>query len=158
MKLYLVQHGEAKSKDVDPDRSLTEVGKRKTTKTAVWMERRPIEVTEIRHSGKKRAQQTAEIMAAHLGPARGVMAGAGLKPNDDILPVAESLDDQAEPIMIVGHLPFLSRLAAFLLAGDPELKVVSFTNSGVVCLSRENEQWSLAWSIIPDLIAESAEQ
>jgi phosphohistidine phosphatase len=158
MKLYLVQHGESKSKDMDPDQSLTEVGKRKTAKTAVWMERRPIEISEIRHSGKKRAQQTAEIMAGHLSPTRGSMAGQGLNPTDDVLPVAESLDEQTEPVMIVGHLPFLSRLASLLLAGDPELNVVSFTNSGVVCLARVNEQWSVSWSIVPDLIAESAEQ
>ncbi len=56
--------------------------------------------------------------------------------------------------MLVGHLPFLDKLAGLLLAGDPERNVISFTNSGVVCLEKEKYQWSVAWIIVPDLLSE----
>jgi phosphohistidine phosphatase len=75
-----------------------------------------VEVTEIRHSGKTRARQTAEIIGQALSPPQGVKAVSGLSPLDDVGPVAEELDEVSEPLMLVGHLPFLERLAGQLLA------------------------------------------
>ena len=37
MKLYLVQHGEAKTKEEDPDRALTNTGKELSEKTACFL-------------------------------------------------------------------------------------------------------------------------
>lgn len=154
MKILLVQHGEAKSKDEDPTRPLSEEGFRKTEKVAAWIGRHSFSVANIQHSGKKRAEETAMIFADHLSPVNGVFSVEGLNPNDDVLPFAEILSKQKEPVMIVGHLPFLNKLASILLAGDPERNVISFTNSGVVCLEKEKYQWSIAWIIVPDLLTE----
>jgi len=154
MKVLLVQHGKAKSKAEDPQRSLNEEGFRDTEKTAAWIGKHSFTVAEIRHSGKKRAEETAMIFANHLSPEHGVVAVTGLNPNDDVLSVAEGMGKLEEPIMIVGHLPFLSSLASLLLAGDAERNVVSFTNSGVVCLEKEEYQWSVAWIVVPDLLFE----
>ena len=55
--------------------------------------------------------------------------------------------------MLVGHLPFMSRLASLLLAGEPEAGVVRFQTSGIVCLSREQGEWSLSWAVTPELAA-----
>jgi phosphohistidine phosphatase len=53
----------------------------------------------------------------------------------------------------VGHLPFLSRLASRLLAGDEDADVVSFRKGGVVCLQRgETGRWSVAWMVVPDVV------
>lgn len=152
MKLYLVQHGEAKSKTEDPDRSLNEEGIRNAEKVAAWMAQTNEKVAEIRHSGKMRAEQTANIFAKHLSPSKGVTSASGLNPNDDILPIAEMLNKQQDPLMIVGHLPFLSLLAGYLATGDQHSEVVKFQNAGVVCLIREQGQWSIAWVVIPSLI------
>ncbi len=154
MKVLLVQHGEAKSKDEDPIRPLSEEGFRDSEKIAAWIGKHSFTVTEIRHSGKKRAEETAMIFAHHLSPVHGTISVPGLNPNDDVHPVAESLSELEDPVMIVGHLPFLNKLAGLLLAGDPERNVVSFTNSGVVCLEKEKYQWSVAWIVIPDLLFE----
>ncbi|MCK4829093.1 phosphohistidine phosphatase SixA, partial [bacterium] len=62
------------------------------------------------------------------------------------------LGEQYKSLMIVGHLPHLSRLAGLLLTGDPENQVVEFINSGVVCLTGQDKQWTLSWAVVPDNI------
>ncbi|HER62599.1 MAG TPA: phosphohistidine phosphatase SixA [Desulfobacteraceae bacterium] len=155
MKLFLVQHGEANSKDEDPERSLTVEGIRKTKKIAVWLGHQHENIGQIHHSGKKRAAQTAEIFANRLAPGKGVAAFPGLNPNDDVSAYARQLEGQDEVLMVVGHLPFLDRLASLLVAGDPDRGVVAFANSGVVCLVGEDADWSVAWAVVPDLFVES---
>lgn len=152
MKLYLVQHGEAKSKTEDPDRALNEEGIQNAEKIAAWMGQTSEKVMEIRHSGKKRAEQTANIFGDHLSPSNGVTSASGLNPKDDILPIANMLNEQQDPLMIVGHLPFLNLLTNHLVTGDQHSEVVKFQNAGVVCLIREESRWSVAWVVIPSLL------
>lgn len=61
-RLYLVRHGEAKPKDEDPERGLTDVGRADVSGMAAWAAAADIQVDEIRHSGKLRAQQTASAL------------------------------------------------------------------------------------------------
>ena len=153
MKLYLVQHGLAKSKDEDPERPLTADGGQAVERIGAWASRRGLAVDEIRHSGKRRAAETAEILGSHLGPpSRGVSAVTGLAPLDDVHPVGHGLDGETGAIMLVGHLPFLARLAGLLLAGSAEASPVSFTNGGIVCLERGDQGWALAWAVPPELV------
>ncbi len=62
-----------------------------------------------------------------------------------------------QPLMLVGHLPFLSRLASLLLVGDPERALVRFRMGGIVCLTGEpagaggTGGWMVAWMLIPEL-------
>ena len=152
MKLFLVQHGEAKTKQQDPDRSLTDRGIADTKKVVQWMSKISEPVNQIRHSGKKRAEQTAQIFTSFLNPPRGSVPVPDLNPNDDVRIVASQLVEQDESLMIVGHLPHLSRLVGLLLTGDTENQVVKFMNSGVVCLTGQDKQWTLSWAVIPDNI------
>lgn len=155
MTILLVQHGEARSKDEDPERSLTESGIRKTKKVASWLGKHDVNIEKILHSGKKRAEQTADIFANRLAPAKGVMAISGMNPNDDVQAFADQLAGQDGVLMVVGHLPFLARLAGFLVAGEKNQSVVSFVNSGVVCLAEGKGSWSVAWAVTPGLLVES---
>ena len=66
MKLYLVQHGEAVSKDIDPGRPLSPDGVMAVQSIATHMFNRHIELNRVYHSGKLRAHQTAEIFADTL--------------------------------------------------------------------------------------------
>lgn len=154
MKLFLVQHGEAKSEEIDPERSLTDRGIRKTKKSAGWLGRQHFSIAEILHSGKKRAVQTAEIFAGRLAPAKGITATTGLNPGDDVQPIAAMLAEREEMVMIVGHLPFLNRLAGLLLTGNSSLELISFSNSGIVCLEKKDRRWVIAWIVVPDLLPE----
>jgi len=49
---------------------------------------------------------------------------------------------------------YFGKLAALLLVGDPERKVVGFRNGGVVCLERDEDgNWSVGWVLTPELLA-----
>jgi phosphohistidine phosphatase len=151
MQVYLVQHGLAHPKDVDPDRSLTERGRHETERVAALAARLNLNVHQIRHSGKTRAAQTADILAQNLSPAIGVVAVTGLGPNDDVRLMADALAHEPEPVMLVGHMPFMARLAGMLLTGDPERVLIKFRNSAIVCLNRDDKGWQLAWILTPEM-------
>lgn len=155
MTILLVQHGEAKTKEEDPDRSLTVSGTRITKKVASWLGKHDVNIQEILHSGKKRAAETAEIFANRLAPAKGVTVVSGMNPNDDVRAFAEQLVGQDGVFMVVGHLPFLDRLASFLVTGEQDKGIVAFANSGVVCLIEEKGAWSVAWAVTPELLVEA---
>lgn len=84
--------------------------------------------------------------------AEGVVAIPGLAPRDDVHPVAEALQDEAQPVMLVGHLPFLDRLASLLVIGDADHSIVRFQIGGIVCLVRDDENWAVSWMATPDPI------
>jgi phosphohistidine phosphatase len=149
MNVYLVQHAEAKSKEEDPDRPLTKRGRRDVEAVAAVAARLGFQVDQIRHSGKARARQTAEVLGAALAPPHGVVAVSGLEPDGDVVPVAQALAAASEPVMLVGHLPFMERLAAQLLTGDPECTVVEFKKGGLVNLAREDDAWRVQWIVTP---------
>jgi phosphohistidine phosphatase len=152
MKIYLVQHAEAKPAEVDPSRGLTQKGINDATKVAEFLAKAHLTVNEIFHSGKTRAQETASILASHITSHRGVFDTDGLSPNDDPSVWAVRLSRLAEDIMLVGHLPHLARLANRLLCDEPKNPIVNFRNAGVVCLSRAYEGWSVEWIVVPDVI------
>jgi phosphohistidine phosphatase len=154
MKLYLVQHGEAKLKSEDPERPLTEQGRKDVARVATFAQRAGIQIAQIRHSGKRRAEETAIILAEHLEPVGSVGALPGLAPRDDVGRVAELLSRETKPLMLVGHRPFMDRLAGLLVTGDREHALVSFQQGGIVCLERDasTRQWAIRWVVTPDLI------
>jgi phosphohistidine phosphatase len=61
MRLFLVQHGNALLKDVDPERGLSESGKQDVANVVAFLARGSVQVERIFHSGKKRAWETAEL-------------------------------------------------------------------------------------------------
>jgi len=152
MELYLVRHGEAKPETEDPECPLTGRGADAVRRMAAWAAQVSVGVSQIRHSGKTRAEQTAALLAERLSPAKGLIAAHGLKPFDDVRPVAESLQAEHEPLMLVGHLPFLSRLASLLMVGNPESGVIRFHPAAIVGLSQEQGKWAVNWMMSPELL------
>lgn len=151
MLLYLVQHGTAKSKEEDPDRPLTAEGRLEVDSVMLLMMRYgAITAARVVHSGKLRAAETAQLIAAKLDAE--VEEAEGLKPMDDPGIWADRLADEPQDTLLVGHMPHLSRLASRLLCGDPDAGLVEFTNGGVVCLRLEDGEWSLRWSVPPSLV------
>lgn len=153
MRVYLVQHAEAMSEEQDPERPLTDLGRQQAEATATVAARMEVEVEQIRHSGKTRAMETAEIMGEALKPREGVAEASGLGPVDDVKPVAEELDAASQPVMLVGHLPFMERIAGYLLTGDAEQPVIDFTNAGIVCLAKQDDRWQATWIVTPEIAA-----
>ena len=156
MHIYLVQHGESKPEEIDPQRRLTENGARAVQKVANFLRTSSgsLEVDTIWHSGKPRAQQTAELLrpATRAGE-EAVMQHDGLAPKDPAEPIQRELDQGNSDVMIVGHLPFLGRLSALLLTGNADNDVVAFQFACVVCLNRDDAgKWKLEWMIVPKLL------
>jgi phosphohistidine phosphatase len=154
MFLYLVQHGEARSKEEDPARGLSEKGLDNARKAADYAGRLGINVYQIFHSGKTRALQTAQVFVDYLKPENGISEQDGLAPADDPHTWFERLSNADKDTMLVGHLPHLSKLSALLLCGDTEKTVIGFKNACIVCLKKVDESdWSLEWMITPEFIA-----
>lgn len=150
MELYLVRHGDAVEASVDPERPLSERGRHEVETVAHKLAARAVRPVEILHSGKARAQQTAEIIAGVLGLGDRVRERSGLAPNDDPGDVATEVEATQDDLMIVGHLPMLERLAGLLAHRDANRSPVSFPTGGVVCLVRgDRGQWRVAWAEEP---------
>ena len=153
MKLYLVQHAKAASKQADPQRPLTEEGRRDIQKVASFIRPLGLGLDYLWHSGKKRAAETAEILAEALEIKKTKTARDGLGPNDDVAALKNELAPLQQDVMIVGHLPFLSKLASLLLAGSESAGTVAFKQGGIACLSRSDQnQWQIDWMVIPELL------
>jgi phosphohistidine phosphatase len=152
MALYLVQHGKSLPKDVDPDQGLAQEGIDATKRIAGIAKGNGVMVSQIKHSGKTRARQTAEIFASALNPLNGIEEVSGLNPLDDVYALAPSLDPKANT-MLVGHLPFMERMTSYLLTGSVARPIVKFQNSGIICLVKDPDtnSWVIVWTLMPKI-------
>jgi phosphohistidine phosphatase len=150
LQVYLVQHGEAKPEAEDPARPLTNRGREEVRRVAERAAALGIQVAEVRHSGKLRARQTAEIFTAALSPSQGMREMEGLAPADDPGKARAEIESARDPLMLVGHLPHLSRLASLLLLGDPGREIIRFRNGAIVCLVQVDGRWLLQWTLTPE--------
>ncbi len=163
MRVYLVQHAEAVPADENPDRPLSEKGRNDARRVASFLAR-SVRVGRVIHSPKTRARDTAVLLAQALGPG-GVVeeAASGLAPDDSVEVAADVIAGWPEDTMVVGHLPFMGRLAAYLVAGSEDADVVAFQPGTVACLERADGEdaedgkdgagdWAVAWMVRPGLL------
>ena len=116
---------------------------------AVLAARLDLKIQQVRHSGKLRASQTAEIFGSALAPADGVISVDGLNSTDDIAPVARLLEMENRTVMLVGHLPSLSKLTGVLVNGDAYSEPITFRNSSILCLAKHGSRWEVRWYLSP---------
>ena len=152
MALYLVQHGKSLSKDIDPDQGLSQEGIAETKRIAEVAANYGVNVSHIKHSVKTRAHKTAEIFTSALNPPKGIAEVEGLKPMDDVAAFAASIDPD-ENTMLVGHLPFMERMASYLVTGSIDKPIFKFQNSGIVCLNKnpDTDSWVIVWTLMPKI-------
>jgi phosphohistidine phosphatase len=151
MALYLAQHGISNPKEIDPERALAPQGVGDTMRIASVARDYGVHIATLWHSGATRARETAEIFHRVTGSDRGMEERQGMGPNDDVRALAETIIDN--DIMLVGHMPFMGRLASLLVTGDENRPIFRFQNSGMVCLTREHETgfWIIAWALMPSI-------
>eukprot|EP00933_Yihiella_yeosuensis_P053642 TRINITY_DN51904_c0_g1_i1.p1 TRINITY_DN51904_c0_g1~~TRINITY_DN51904_c0_g1_i1.p1 ORF type:complete len:167 (-),score=35.00 TRINITY_DN51904_c0_g1_i1:110-610(-) len=125
----LLRHGTPVPEEQDPARPLSEDGQKEASFTAngivEYLRMRstpdPREIS-IMHSGKTRAEQTAEAVASALeqdGWKVRCESKKGLSPNDDPALGVELLKSVVSPIVVfVGHLPHMGKFSASLI-GSP---------------------------------------
>jgi len=153
MKLYLVQHGEACAKEIDPDRPLTDQGKADVEQVAAFLKRATIQVERVIHSGKLRADQTAERLANAIAPGVELESSGIINPNDNPKAFDWQSDSWDRDTLVVGHLPFMAKLVSHLLIEDENKLITAWQPGSIVCLQRENgTHWRLNWMIRPELL------
>jgi phosphohistidine phosphatase len=157
MRLYLVQHGSALDKQEDPARALSRQGIQEVTLMAKALGDAGVRVERVWHSGKRRAEQSAALLASQLMPEGTIEWVTGIDPLDPVQEFVADADVWLEDTLVVGHMPFLSRLVSLLLCGEPDRELVSYLPGSVVCLERGRAgQWTLLWMLRPELHAETA--
>jgi phosphohistidine phosphatase len=141
MALYLVQHGKSLPREQDPDQGLSQEGLAEVKRIAGVAAGYCVRPWAIRHSGRKRARQTARVLAEALLPGGG-----------EAEPIASTLKTD-DNVMLVGHLPFMERLTGFLVTGSAERLVFKFQNGGIVCLDKKPEDrfWFIKWTLMPKI-------
>lgn len=156
MEIYLIQHAESKPKEEDADRPLTDHGKISAENVGAHLVRLGLSFDRVFHSGKLRARQTAEILGGLLDSK--VEAFKGLDPMDPVEPIMRWLTAEArrglKSVAIVGHLPFLDKLASILVTGSESVGVVAFQYAGVVRLvpKGEGEGYRVRWVLAPEIL------
>ncbi len=150
MKLYLIQHGISLPEEKDPEKSLSPEGKEETQRTAEFLKTKNIKVDAVWHSPKLRAMQTAQIISNSIFCSE-TKERNDLNPLNSVENFPEEIKSLDKNLMIVGHLPFLQKLASLLLSGSETNQFISFKNSGVVCLEY-TDTWKIAWMITPVLL------
>lgn len=156
MRLYLVRHGQSNPENIDPEKSLSAIGEKDIAKLAESINYLDINVDQIWHSEKKRAKQTAEIVSTAVKTQKGLVEKTGLKPNDSVAPVAQEIIAHNTDLMLVGHLPFISKLASYLLTGDEDKCAIEFLAGAVACFEYDKGKWTFNWLIHPGLFQQES--
>ena len=110
----------------------------------------------VYHSGKKRAQQTAEVLGNVVGGA--IEQKDGLKPNDDVEIFGKKIKAMGDgngpgDVMLVGHLPYMGKLVGLLVNKYADDEIVKFGEVGTVCLERDaGGTWIMEWAVEPGVL------
>ena len=160
MNLYLVRHAQAVPEEIDPERPLSQAGAESARRVARFLKQSDaISVAEIRYSTKLRARQTAEVLATDGGLGAPLVEVNGLEPMADVNAAILALQGVSHDLMLVGHLPYLDRLASGLVAHQPNLAGFSFGECSILHLCREEggprEVWRVVWMLSPSLLLNS---
>jgi phosphohistidine phosphatase len=145
VRLYLVQHGDALTKDVDPERPLSGQGRADITRLAAWLAGTDVTVSGILHSGKLRARQTAELLGSVLETGSKIRPAEGLGPNDPPEAFLKSLQTVDEDTLIASHLPFVARVLSQAVTGSPQQALVEFRPGSIAVVERDERG---AWRLI----------
>jgi len=154
MKLYLMRHGEALSPQIDPQRGLSDNGKASIELVAKYIHEKGVNFTHIYHSEKKRAHETANIMAAKISPKAKVEFHKNIAPDDDPHLILNEINNWNEDTLIASHLPFVPNLISLLTGKEAYLTSISFETGTLVCLEKNNKSiWEISWSTSPTEVA-----
>ncbi len=127
MEIYILRHGIAEARGAwtnDADRALVPEGKKKLKAVLRVAKAAGVGPVQILTSPYRRALETAEIAAEELGCEGKPIRCDALRPGSEPEEVWAEIRGfkPGEQILLSGHEPLLSHLAAFLL-GAPSLRI-----------------------------------
>ncbi|MDQ6950043.1 MAG: phosphohistidine phosphatase SixA [Mariprofundales bacterium] len=145
----MAQHGEARDQSADSTRPLSAQGREDIARVAGFLSLFTKPQPRVIYSSEKtRAQQSAAMFAEGWNIPRVAISDA-LSPLADPSIWQRRLEQGADAVMLVSHLPLLSQLASHLLLGHGDGAPIRFANGGVVCLAREETGWQVCWQVNP---------
>lgn len=148
-----MRHGEAKSSQDDPERGLTDSGKLSIKRIAVHLQRTGLTFSQIFHSMKKRAIETAEIMGQCISPDAELALLQNITPNDDPTLLIPEINSWNKDTLVTSHLPFIPNLLTLLTGQDVYLSAITFETGTIVCLEKnDNAGWDIKWATAPSEI------
>lgn len=142
MRLYLMRHGQAEDPSIDPEQGLTEEGKNMIKQIAQNLKQKSVHPGYVYHSTKKRARQTASIVAENISTSASPQTMDNLNPGDNPENLVGIINQWTDDTLIVSHLPFIPSLLD-LLTGTRHS--VRFEPGTVVCLCKSGSRWQLEW-------------
>jgi len=163
MNLYLMRHGLAVERgtagyDSDRARPLTSKGKRKVRCAAAALLKLNVSFDAILSSPLVRARETADLLRDEMKFREKIQLTEHLSPGANaksLVTLLQRLPGSPQDILLVGHEPDLSLLAAFLLEGGDGVTLV-FKKSGLAKLAAEDLRpgrcAALEWLLTPRLI------
>lgn len=133
MKLYLMQHALAFSAAQDSERALSPEGIEQAKASAQGIKRLGLKFDLIASSPKRRAKQTAALIAEIIRyPYSDILTTDALLPDvdpDDILSLMQK-EPMESTIFLVGHMPHLGNVTSRLLHSN----TILFEHAGLTCL------------------------
>jgi phosphohistidine phosphatase len=162
MDLYLIRHAVAFSRDPtrwpdDGERPLTPEGEARFRKAARGIRRIVTSVDVVLSSPLPRAWRTAELLEEEAGwpaPKPEPVLEAGRSPAEGIEVIEPHLD--LASLALVGHEPYLSKLASILLTGRPTSLTMEMKKGGVAHLWLDDDlrrgTASLRWLVTPKVL------
>lgn len=160
MDLYLLRHGIAEEGGTgmnDADRALTTEGRRKLRQVLTAACDAKVSLDLIISSPLKRALQTAEVARKTLKYKGEIAKTKALEPSAAVQRVWDEIRDHRDKacVMLVGHNPLFSQLAAYLL-GSPDIHI-DFKKGGLMKINfahfPPSPQGVLCWYITPKAVS-----
>ena len=161
MQLYLLRHGiaeESSNSGNDADRALTPEGRRKLRQVLKAASDAGVQPALILTSPLKRALQTAEIAQTVLKCKKNLLHSKVLAPGSTTEQVWDEIrvHRDASALMLVGHNPLFTELAAYLL-GSKEIQI-DFKKGALLRIDIERfpaqPKGLLRWYFTPRLAAD----
>jgi len=137
VRLLVARHGEAMEAASDSARPLSERGREAVERVGAAVAADGLRVTRVTHSGLKRAEETAVILARLLAPDAVITVDPRLEPDEDPSPIVESLFASDQDTLVVGHLPYVARLALRLLRDPKQAAMITFRPGTLMVLERD---------------------
>lgn len=157
MILYILRHASAGKRYTDPTRDhkrpLDKAGIEQSRRLGRWLAGQDFGVERVLASPLKRAAQTAALVANELG------YEAAIQFDDALLPEAGFNDfrallrrhHSADPLLVVGHNPSISRFLNHLVAGAPE-SGLALKKAALARLDVQGHSGELQWLVTPRLL------
>lgn len=142
----VMRHGHALPAGVDRRRGLSARGRRETEDVAARVAAAGLRFDLVLHSGRRRARETAEILARAAADGAPIEEREDLAPGGDPVATAALFAAAAESVAVVGHLPHVELLVT-LLAG-PEIMVEMGTSCAIHFRSQAH-RWRIAGRFAP---------